>query len=212
MNRKELIKREMESLDSIAKDYFNKVESTLSSIRKEKVKLWLQKKDQYRLLTLRAWEIKYKTTTKEILSILLPFWETFLNKRTRKIKTQGLNVKVTTLIGKKSELILKDQLNIRYPNRENVILWIQQERERIIQDRIKKETKKGDDGVRSISDPSSMYTSSGKVLTLLDFSSPEAFVKYYRKWIRKEQLAREEVELIMKKRAFRNNPFRPEFL
>ncbi len=57
-----------------------------------------------------------------------------------------------------------------------------------------------------------MYGTSGKVLTLLDFSTPEAFVRYYRKWIRKEQLVREQLEEQMKLRAYRGNPFKPEFL
>jgi hypothetical protein len=212
MDKQELIEREIKALDTLSKEYIHHIEDVLSSIRNEPVKLWLQKQDQYRLLTLRAWESKYKVNTRDILQILLPFWEYLIKRRSRKIKKAGLNVRVTTLIGKKSEQVLIEGIKQRFPNRENVLLFTSSHRERIIQTYLKKLKKQTDDGVRSHSDPSSMYGTSGKVLTLLDFSTPAAFMKYYRKYMQKESLAREQVETEMKKRAYRNNPFRPEFL
>jgi|HubBroStandDraft_2_1064218.scaffolds.fasta_scaffold92145_1 hypothetical protein len=212
MTREELQEREYKDLDSIAKNYLQHVEVILGEIRKERIKLWMQKPDMYRLLTLRTWETKYRIDTRTLLQTLLPFWERFVQRRSKKMKKAGLNVRVSTLTGKKSEQVLKDQLKVMYPSQENVMLYISNERERIIQNYLKRLEKKGDDGVRSRSDPSGMYADNGKPKTLLDFSTPDAFMKYYRKWIRKEQLAREEVETELKKYAFRGNPFRQELL
>lgn len=212
MDRDELVEREYKQLDSIAKDYVSRVEQVLSSIRNEPVKLWLQKPDQYRLLTLRAWEIKYKISTKILLQLILPYWEAFVQRRSRKMKKSGLNVRVSTLTGKKSELILRDQLLKVYPNRENVLLWIAERKEELVQSYIKrldKIAKKQSDGVRSRSDPSA---SKAGTLNLTDFSTPDQYVKYYRKYMKREQLMRETIEEELKQYAFRDNPFRPEFL
>src|ERR1700679_2847856 len=122
MNREELIEREVSSIDSISKDYLQSVETVVSKIRKVPVKLWITKPDQYRLLTLRAWEIKYKVSLENILQILLPFWERFVQRRSKKMKKAGLNVRVSTLTGKKSEQVLKDQLSKLYPSSEHRIL------------------------------------------------------------------------------------------
>jgi hypothetical protein len=212
MDKQELVEHEIVELDKLSKEYVFKLEEVLSSIRKVKVKLWLVQKDKYRLLTLRAWETKYKIDLKTILQILLPFWEAFVQRRSRKMKKAGLNVRVSTLVGKKSEQILKDQINKLYPSSEHKTLWMMNERENIVQNYLKRLEKKSDDGVRSRSDPSGMYSPDGRPKTLIDFNSPDAFMKYYRKYMKKESLAREEIEMIMKKYAYRNNPFRPELL
>ncbi len=115
MDRKNLIRSEVKALDSISKEYLSHIEDILSSIRNERVKLWLTKPDQYRLLTLRAWESKYKVDTRNILQLLLPFWEAFIQRRSRKMKRIGLNVKVSTLTGKKSEQVLVEHLKLQYP-------------------------------------------------------------------------------------------------
>src|ERR1700734_678223 len=212
MNREDLIASEVEKLNTLAKSYVLQLENPLSQIRNEKTKLWLNQQDQYRLLTLKTWESKYKLDTRTILQILLPFWEKFVQRRSRKMKTQGLNVRVSTLTGKKSEQILVEAIKSIYPNGENKLLWSSNQKELIIQRYLKKLEKKRDDGVRSHNDPSSMYTTDGRVKTLLDFSTPDAFVKYYRKWTKKEQLAREKIESEMKLRKYRGNPFLLELL
>jgi hypothetical protein len=211
MNKQELIERELERLPRIVKDYTQKVETVLSSISKEKVKLWLSKQDEYRLLTLRTWELKYKVDLTNILQILLPFWNTLVKTRSRKV-LKGLGIRVTTLTGKKSEQVLKEKLLLQYPHQENKLLYMNHNRERIIQKYLKQLEKRSDDGIRSHSDPSRMYTEDGRPKTLTDFSTPEAFVRYYRKLIKKESLAREEVEQELKRYPYRGNPFLQELL
>lgn len=215
MDREELIERENEALVRLTKEYIFKLEDILSRIRKTKVKLWLNKNDRMRLLTLRTWEIKHKVDLKTILEILLPFWEGFVQKRSRKTKSKGLNVRVSTLTGKKSEQILVDNLKKIFPSNENRTLWMIKEKERITFNylkRLEKQSKRSDDGVRSRNDPSRMYAENGRAKTIEDFASPDSFMKYYRKYMKREQIVREEVEEIFKKYGYRNNPFKPELL
>ena len=207
MNKEELVEREYRLLNSLSKDYVFRVEDILSSIRNEKVKLWITELDRYRLLTLRTWELKYKISLKTILQVLLPFWQGFIKRRT---KTKGLGIRVSTLVGKKSEEILIMHLNKVYPRNEHKMLYISQEQERITQVYLKQLERS--DGIRSQSDPSSLYTEDGRPKTLVDFGSPDAFIKYYRKWIKKEQLAREQLRDIMRKNKHRNNVYFPEVI
>jgi len=213
MDRSDIIEREMENLDRLANSYMHQVERELREIRKDNVNLFLNQKDKYRLLTLRVWSDKYKVDLKFILSTLVPFWEKFIQRRSKKMKQSGLNVRVSTLTGNKSEEILQDSIKRAFPNGENKILWVAERREEIIQHyltRIKKISES--DGVHSRSDPSRLEDETGRILNITDFSTPGNYLKYYRKWIRREQLAREKVQTEMRKRNFRNNPFRSEYI
>ena len=206
MNKEELVDRELRYLKSITREYVLHTENVVSELRNNHTTLWLTELDKCRLLTLRTWEMKYKVDLKTILQILLPFWEGFLKRRTNNINTKGLGIRITTLTGKKSEQVLKQGTSKLYPNQENRMLFVNQEQERITGIYLK-ELEKRSDGIRSQSDPSSLYTTDGKPKTLVDFGSPDAFVKYYRKWIKKEQLAREQIRDIMLKNKHRNNPW-----
>jgi hypothetical protein len=212
MDKSDIIKRELKQLDSTVRSYLQYTEEVLGSMRNETVKLWLTKNDQYSLLTLKVWEDKYKVSLKFILIILLPFWETFVQRRSKKMKRAGLNVRVSTLIGKKSEQILQESIKKLYPNGENIQMWLAEERERIIQNQLHKLEKLNDDGVHSRSDPSSMRDTNGRILNLSDFSTPKQFLTYYRSYMKKEHITRDKLEEQMKKRSYRNNPFKPETL
>lgn len=212
MDKQEIVKRELKQLDSIINSYLQYVENVLESMRNEKVKLWLTKNDQQSLLILKTWEDKYKVSLKFILIILLPFWESFIQRRSRKMKRMGLNVRVSTLVGKKSEQILVDNIKKLYPDGENKQMWVSQDRERIIQNQLTKLGKLHDDGVRSRGDPSAMRDSDGRILNIGDFSTPKQFIRYYRAYMNKEHITRDRIETEMKKRSYRNNPFKPETL
>jgi hypothetical protein len=210
MDKADIVKRELKQLNRLVSNYFTYVEYTLSEMRNERVTLWLTDKDKESLLILKTWEDKYKVSLRFILLILLPFWESFVQRRSRKMKRAGLNVRVSTLTGKKSEQILVENINKLYPNEENKQIWISHERERIIQNELTKLGKKYDDGVRSRGDPSAMRDSDGRILNLTDFSTPKQYLNYYRKLMHKEHITRDRIETEMKKRSYRGNPFKPE--
>lgn len=187
MDKQELADSEMKKLKPITRNFVQRVEHTLEDIRNEKVKLFLTEKDQYRLLILRVWEDKYKIDLRYILQTLVPFWEGFIQRRSKKMKSRGLNVKVSTLTGKKSEQILVDSISKSFPNRENFSLWIAYHKERIIQNHLKQETR-----------------------SQKEFSTPGSYLRYYRKQLKTESKLREQITADMKSRNYRNNPFREE--
>jgi hypothetical protein len=185
MNKDELIKLELDNLSSIASGFIKQVESTLEVIRKEKVNLYLTQKDIYRLLILRSWTIKYKVSLEYILRNILIFWEAFVQRRSKQMKGRGLNVRVSTLTGKKSEEILKQFIEKDFPNNLNINIWKTSEQERIF--RIK-ET----EGIKTVR---------REIKTL------SKYVKHYKYSIRKENTRRERIEKLFQSRPYRDNPF-----
>lgn len=206
MDRKDIIERELNLLPKIVSSHMERVQTIVSELRKEKIKLWLTKADQYKLLTLGVWEKKYKVPLRFIIFQLLPFWEEFVQRRSRKMKKAGLNVRVSTLIGKKSEKVLQDIINKTYPDRENVDYWISLRREEILRTRLNRQSKS--DGVHSKDDASDLNTPK----TLINFSTPAQYLKYYKKQLKLEQQLRNGIEKELKKYTFIDNPFRPEYL
>jgi hypothetical protein len=198
MNKKHLIERELEDLDALAMGFKNLVEEELSIFRKEPVHLYLLKNDRYRLLILRVWTEKYRVPLSYLVATLVPFWESFVQRKSYRMKKQGLNVRVSTLTGKKSELYLQEKLAKDFPNNIHKRLWISNERERIYASQKLKE-EKGD-----------FKTKSDTLKSLLDFSSLKKYVRHYRSKIRKQVKEREKLSSEFRKRPYRGNPFREE--
>ena len=208
MNKHDLIERELKNLDIDSIKFQKKVERVLSKYRGEEVVLYINQNNRYRLLTLKVWMDKYKISLRFILQTLVPFWEKFLNKRTKKLKSKGLNVQIATLVGKKSEQILQESITNAFPHNEHKQLWVMNHKERIIQHELHRMEKRSDDGVVvKQTDPSRSRDDSGDILSLTDFSTPVRFIRYYRKYIERENITREHIEEEMKKRRYRNNPF-----
>lgn len=185
MNRKELISLEIDNLSGLSSRFLKEVINTLEIIRKEKVHIYLTQKDMYRLLILRSWTIKYKVSLEYILRNILTFWEAFVQRRSRKMKSVGLNVMVSTLTGNKSEEILKQFITKDFPNSLNISIWKTAEQERIF--RIKH-----DDGIKTI-------RKEAKTLS--------RYVKQYKTYKRKENNRRERIEGLFQKYPYRDNPF-----
>lgn len=184
---------EKENLKLLAKGFMHEVEKALSKIRKEKVRLFLPENEQYRLLKLRSWVSMYSVDLPYILSKLLPFWQQFVRKRTKRILTEGLGVRVGTLCGKKSEEMLRNLIKEDFPARQNVLLRNSHLQEEIINRALKnnKEVKTTIDLDRSMN----------------DFSDPKGYLQYYKRRMRKQSLIRDKVIEQMLTRPYRGNPF-----
>jgi len=103
------------------------------------------------------------------------------------MKQAGLNVRVATLTGKKSEVILLEQIRKDFPDGLNKVLWINKEKDRLFrltQDDMKVKSK-----------------------TLLDYNSPKKYVEAYRHQIKNISTDKEKFEDTMKERPYRTNPF-----
>jgi hypothetical protein len=192
--RKILAKREIAELDSLSIDFMYDVERALARIRKSQVTLYLRQNDRYKLLRIRVWISRYHVTLEYILSRLLPFWEQFVQRRSKKMKKEGLNVRVGTLTGKKSESILLDMLKKDYPNNLQKAIFIASERTRIF-NLLEKQ-----------------YNKDFKIKekSMIDYSSPKRYVNAYRRRMIHTQRQRENFTEEMKLRPYRNNPFCPE--
>jgi hypothetical protein len=191
MNRKELIERELEDLPRLAQDFVHEVEAVVTKIRNEeneKCTLYLTDKDKYRLLILRSWTIRYKVSLRYILNQLLPFWESFIQRRSKKMKSRGLNVQVSTLTGKKSEDILKQCIEKDYPNNLNISLWKTSEQERLYKAALEAEL-------------------AGIKVRQPNIKTLERYVTYYKYSVSREVKRRERVERSFQKMPYRDNAF-----
>lgn len=192
---KRLGRKELRNLDSLATEFMGKVAKDLGKIRKQEVRLYITMQDRYRLLKLKVWADKYKVPLIFILSTLIPLWESFIQRRSRQVKREGLNVRVATLTGKKSEQFLQEAIRKEFPDGANKRLWIAKHRERILATK-----------VLSLQDKE-LLSRSQKVSGLEEFTTPRKYIAYYRRRVRYLNSVREKVIQQMEERPYRSNPF-----
>jgi len=195
MKIKQLAKREMDELDKLCFSFLSEVEVTVSKFRNKKFKFYiLPKNERYRLLRLRVWMERYQVDLYYILSKLLPWWEQFVQRRSKKLKSEGLGVRVATLTGKKSEQMLQLFISQDFPLQQHTLMQ-RIHRQNII---LNRELDKSEDGIKTASDFSR---------NIFDFPHPRGYVQYYRRRIRRHALRREHIVQEMKTRPYRGNPF-----
>src|SRR4051812_36549240 len=132
MRIKDLAEEEYDNLKPLAKRFQQEVEEALAKIRGHKVRLYLPESDMYRLLKLKTWSQVYSVDLRYILVKLLPFWQQFIRKRTKRIKSEGLGIRVGTLTGKKSEEMLINFIHEDFPSGQNELFKRARRQERII--------------------------------------------------------------------------------
>lgn len=191
MNKKEIITRELEELDILSASFTDKVSKELSKIRSEAINLYLTKPDKYRLLVLRSWMVKYQVNLNYILVRVLPFWEMFIRRRSKKMQSIGLNVKVSTLTGKKSEQILQEMIQRDFPGGANKAIYISEQQDKIFNRYVKSITKFETDSIPVKTSP-----------------SIRRYVRNYKKQMQHENKLREEIKSKYLKRPHRTNPFK----
>ena len=79
----------------------------------------LPQDDQYRLLTLRTWSIKYKVPVSFVIQTVVEYWMRKLPPR----KKTGIGISVSTLTGPTSEKILTAEIERLYPDQEHLRAW-----------------------------------------------------------------------------------------
>lgn len=154
---------------------------------------YLKKPDQYRLLVLDVWRERYKVTVRFILKRLVPYYQARISKWQKRRYTDGLGIRVATLVGVHSEQILKEAIQQEFPDAENWDEWRWKRRLEILKQR-EKET---DDGIAT------------REKTVQDFAKPERYMKYYQRKTRQKR-AEFEKELNNdenKRRPYRGNPW-----
>lgn len=147
--------------------------------------------DELRLFKLITWRDRYKVSIRFILKTLVPYYaEKFKRFSGRK---DSLGCKLATLLGKKSEVMLRDAIAREFPNDEHVSLWNQEMQYAIL------DTEAGDDEEEFISKPKDM----------LHFNTPAEYIKSYRRRVnvRRRDLQKLVEDPRRKLRQWRGNPF-----
>ncbi len=139
----------------------------------------LKDEDEIRALRLEQWEEKYMVPLDWILAQLVPIWK----QKFSRYQSGGLGVKMATLVGAKSEEILKAKIAEEFPDGENIEQWKskyqQQQWDLCLQDVKMKE----------------------------DWTTPAKAVKEYQQRVQRLRRNREAFQRIAKRRRYRNNPW-----
>lgn len=144
------------------------------------VRFWnLKPEDEIRCLRLQQWEEKYRVPLDFILRTIVPVWK----KKFARYSQGAFGVKIPTLVGKKSEEILKERLKELYPDGENHEQRRAQEQQR--------QWNYYREGIR-VSE---------------DWITPIRAAKRYQERMAKERLRRSGFEKQARKRPYRGNPW-----
>lgn len=102
-----------------------RVEETVK--REFGLKWWrLTQEDEIRCLRFEQWEEKYRVSLTWILKTLVPIWR----QKFARYSMGAFGVKIPTLVGQKSEEILKEKIKQLYPDGENLRQWKATEQQR----------------------------------------------------------------------------------
>jgi hypothetical protein len=127
--------------------------------------------------------------------MVLPFWEAFVQRRSKIMKSRGLNVRVSTLTGKKSEDVLRQCIAKDFPNNLNINIWKTSEQERIF-------TRS-----KRLSDYAKEKAENGIKVKTKEIKTLNRYVKSYQHETRKECIRRDRIEDLFSKKPYRDNPF-----
>lgn len=143
----------------------------------------LKPADEVRLLRLAQLEEKYKVPASWILKVLVPIWQGV--RKTR--GGSGLGITISTLVGKKSEEILKQQIESTFPDGENYRRARSREQER--QWRMVQE----EDGATSN--------------LRMDWKAPREAIEKYKSRVRAERQGRARWAEQALRKPYRGNPW-----
>jgi len=157
----------------------------IEAIVKERfgLKWWkLKREDEIRCLRLEQWEEKYRVPLWWILQTLVPIWR----RKFAKYSLGAFGVKIPTLVGAKSEEIIRSEIKTQFPDGENVRQWKAREQQ--------KQWSRYREGVGLRE----------------DWSHPLTAAKEYQQRMLRERKARVKFERTARRRLYRGNPWSPE--
>ncbi len=195
MNLRQLARTEAEELDASCKKFATKVERSISRVKGSKFTFsyGLSINESRRLLKLKVWSERYSVSLDYILGRMLPFWESFIQRKTRRAKSRGLGVRIATLTGKKSEQMLQLFIQQDFPAETHILLARQNKQQAILS-----RMDKPEDGIPTSSDFSK---------TMFDFPYPGSYLQYYRRRMKKQAKRIERITQEFQKYPYRGNPF-----
>jgi hypothetical protein len=154
----------------------------------------LKHDDELRLLTLYTWRDRYRVSIRWMLKFLIKIW----SKQFSRFKVKSsLGCRVATLVGRKSEEIIRERIFREFPNGENKSTWQQAEKDRIV----------------SLIQPRKDRRKKARFTSILQAHNPQHFISKYKKEIKwksreKNLSSRNQKQLKeVKNKQYRNNPY-----
>lgn len=151
---------------------------------------WTNHDNSLRLLGLRMWMERYKVDLCYVLQSIVPYHLEHISKQ-HKNNPHALGFKVSTLVGKKSEHLLRENIERDYPQGENISTWFWDRQQEIIKLRTEDE----------------FTAESTKKIT--DYKSVSKFITAYRKRVTGKQktFQKEMNRATNTRRPYRTNPW-----
>jgi hypothetical protein len=144
------------------------------------VNYWnLKEEDEIRCLRLQQWEDRYKVSLRFILKTIVPIWK----QKFARYTTGAFGVKIPTLVGDKSEEILKQKVLELFPDGENIRQW------------------------KSIKQQAQWNHYREGIRQKENWESPRDAVREYQQRMNRERELRKEFEKAARLRPYRNNPW-----
>lgn len=139
----------------------------------------LTQEDEIRCLRLEQWEEKYKVGLTWILKTLVPIWK----QKFARYSMGAFGVKIPTLVGQKSEEILKEKIKELYPDGENIRQW------------------------KATGQQQQWFQYRTGVRQTENWELPMHAIKEYQQRMERERQDRKEFERRARFRPYRNNPW-----
>jgi hypothetical protein len=139
----------------------------------------LTAEDEIRCLRLVQWEEKYRVPLEGILNLLVPIWK----KKFSRYGARGLGVKIPTLVGNKSEEILKAKVLEQWPDGQNIAQW------------------------KALEQEWQWLLYKGSTRTKEDWEHPLQAAQEYQKRMRRERERRKQFSRVACQRRYRGNPW-----
>ena len=156
----------------------------------------LKKADLYRLFVLDTWRQRYRLSIRQILQILVPYYEKKFAKYSKKKTLFG--TRLATLTGKHSEKFLELVLTEMYPDNEQVAEWRNRRQLELLEQR---EFAADWDGWEQ-----ELHE---RRKSLLDFKTPKQYARYYEKIVLRgrRKYKKEVTKAENKNRPYRGSPW-----
>lgn len=150
--------------------------------------IWhISESDRYRLYKLWIWSQRYYVSLEYILSVLVPYFNNGVEKRTGK-KSKGLGISIPVLTGDVAEEVLQKCISRDFPEGDHLSLYREEWKDKITELLTKKEF-------------------NTRIKSSLQFKSVSAEAKSYISSVTKAVTAGNKLANQMKKIPMRNNPW-----
>jgi hypothetical protein len=170
-------------LEILVNEFTTEVQQVASAVLSRSIIVRLSWPDQLRLFNMRMWLQVYQVSLHYVLQVLLEYWKNI--RRTQQFKqSQGLGIRVATLVGKRSRSVLLAQIIKDFPTGENRLM---------LRSALESQVAASEE----------VMGTSGK----FNVRDPRRFIIAYRARIKRARKGIEELHTELELRQWRGNPY-----